>query len=258
MQSYTRKIRESKKLTLDQVADLIGVTKAQVSKMERGLIRLNEEWLDKLSKVYNCSVHDLIDDDKPQRLLSPKNTDVDFVTIPMLGKIDARQVGMVEYSTPDQQYSLRCAPPSLDILRDSRLTAFTLSGNLLDAYRDGTQLIFANLDDKNKSLLKDGSIVLCENKDREGRECGYFLRIIEIDKHGHPYAVFKIKQGRNSFSVLVNTLLTGSIPMEDMIEVFTRIDAGKAPKKSTKIDISLQNPQINIKAILVKSIRDEL
>ena len=57
MQNHIRKIRERKGMTLESVAEALGCTKAQISKLERGHIRLNDEWLDKISYILCCSVH---------------------------------------------------------------------------------------------------------------------------------------------------------------------------------------------------------
>ena len=51
MQNHIRKIREQNKLSLENVAQKLGVTKAMVSKIERGLLRVSDHWLDKFSKL---------------------------------------------------------------------------------------------------------------------------------------------------------------------------------------------------------------
>ena len=259
MQNHARKIRESKGMTLEQVAEHLGRTKAQVSKMERGITRLNVEWLDEIAKLYKCSVHDLIDDDEPCRVVSEKSMGADseksdFTSATLLGKIDSKQVGFIEDVPLEMRYSLRFG--SLGKTR-SELIAFNLKGDLLGDYKDGAQLIFAKLNENNKRLLKDGSIVICTQKDKSGRECGSFLRVIEFDDYGFPYAVFKIKYGRNSFSKLSETLLAGKIGIEGMMEIYKEMDSASLSRKAAKKEIHLENNEIDIKAVLVKSIRDE-
>lgn len=51
-----REIRTKKKMTLEEVANAIGVTKSYVSKLERGEKRLNLEILQSISKVLDVDV----------------------------------------------------------------------------------------------------------------------------------------------------------------------------------------------------------
>jgi hypothetical protein len=52
--------RESRGLTLQQVADLIGTDKTQISKLEHGKRRLTEGWLNRLAIAYQCQARDLL------------------------------------------------------------------------------------------------------------------------------------------------------------------------------------------------------
>ncbi len=56
-------------LTLQQVADMIGTDKTQISKLEHGHRRLTEGWLNRLAVAYGCQARDLLGPptDTPQR-----------------------------------------------------------------------------------------------------------------------------------------------------------------------------------------------
>ncbi len=254
MQNHIRKIREEKKLTLQQVAKAMGVTKAQVSKMERGIIRLNDFWLDKLSELYKCSIHDLIDDDETQNFFREKNTNDRnsnaFCDATMLGNIDAKQIGFVEYCDLAKQYDLRFSK----LQHDGQFFVFNLKGDFSDLYKDGTQLVFLTLNEKNKYLLKNGSVVLCRQKDKSGKSEGDFLRLIEKDEYGFFHAVYKIKYGRHSYSTPVRSLLAGEVGISGLIDLYSEMDKHPSKSKPTNKEIHLKNHEFDLMAVLVKAI----
>lgn len=259
MQIHIRKIREEKKLTLQQVAEALGVTKAQVSKMERGIIRLNDVWMEKLAQTYNCSIHALIDDDeannfpRESKLKAPLENV--FCDAAMLGFIDTRQVGFVEYCDPGRQYGLRFERPSVMPKGGGELLALNLKGDFSDLYKDGSQLIFLRLDAQNSHLLKNGSVVLCRQKDRVGNEEGDFLRIIEKDEYGFCHAVYKIKYGRHSYSTPVRHLLAGEVGISGLIEIYNQMDNNQKSKSANK-EIPLKNHDVDLIGVLVKVVVD--
>lgn len=261
MRNNARKIRELRNLTLETVADALFVTKAQVSKMERGIIRLHEEWLDKLSRLYNCSVHDLIDDDEEIRTISyyKSSSEMNFSSAILKGHIDTRQTGFVEEIPSERQYTLRFSVPECLTKRPDQtnnLFALTLCGGGFDKYPEGTQFIFLNLDETTKHLIKAGSIVYCTQKDNKGNYCGDFIRQIEYDPHGIPYAVYKVKYGRNSAATLANTMLIGEVDAYSMMKIVGKTDSYPPPQKPVLRKIDLNNNGIDIKSLLVKVIYD--
>ncbi|MBO4293317.1 MAG: Fic family protein [Clostridia bacterium] len=56
--------RESKKMTQNEVADIIGVSSATISKYEKGTLEPNIESLKKLSELFEISVDDLINEEE--------------------------------------------------------------------------------------------------------------------------------------------------------------------------------------------------
>lgn len=60
-----RALRERCDLTLDQLAQQIGCSIAQLSDLERGTRRLNQDWLDGISKALNVSCAEILGEEIP-------------------------------------------------------------------------------------------------------------------------------------------------------------------------------------------------
>lgn len=54
------KIRRARGMTQRQIADAVGVEPDHISKLENGDRRLSPEWIERLSKVLNCSKGELL------------------------------------------------------------------------------------------------------------------------------------------------------------------------------------------------------
>ena len=54
------KIRKARGMTQRQIADAVGVEPDHISKLENGDRRLSPEWIERLSKVLNCSKGELL------------------------------------------------------------------------------------------------------------------------------------------------------------------------------------------------------
>lgn len=260
MQNHIRKIRKERGLTLDQVAEFVHATKAQISKMERGIVRLNDQWLDVLSKLFHCSVHDLIDDDVsyPPRHHSLKELE-GVVVANMQGYVDCKQVGSVEYIDSTEQYSLSFSYPA--ILRQygkkhTGLFALTLKNAGFLHFSEGAQMIFAYVNHLNKELVHCGSVVFCMQKDQQGKYSGYCLRRIEINRHGYPQAVYKVQKTKHAATVMANSYLFGMLSEYEAMKRFHEMDQVPFPKNAHQKEIFLENTDLDIKAVLVKVICD--
>jgi transcriptional regulator with XRE-family HTH domain len=69
---YIREWRKHRHLTIDQLAERIGITKSYVSKIENGKRRYDQLFLEAAAEVLNCSPADLIirDPTAPQPIWS--------------------------------------------------------------------------------------------------------------------------------------------------------------------------------------------
>lgn len=274
MQNHIRKIREQNKLSLENVAESLGVTKAMISKLERGLLRVSDHWLDKFSNLYNCSVHDLIDDDRPDLLpdgagqLYDNSNQVEFCSVSMRGFIDANQVGIVSYLPVEQRYTMRFSRPrAISFSERVELFCLTIKNNNYCDYQKGTQLVFANLNDDNKKkLLKNGSLVIVATKDKNGKEASLFLRTLSLNSDGIPHVVYRIKQGKTSYTNITNDILVGNFSISDLVKgrvdvkdmISLHNDINNMDARNFADSLQIENQSINLKAVLVKTIRDEV
>lgn len=61
-------LRQKKGLTQRQIAEAIGTTATQISKLENGERKLAPEWLERLSVALNCTKAELLGEEQPQPL----------------------------------------------------------------------------------------------------------------------------------------------------------------------------------------------
>lgn len=62
------KIRKEKGLSQPELAERIGTTTQQISKLENGDRKLAPEWIDRLSKALQCSKAELLGEEAPEQL----------------------------------------------------------------------------------------------------------------------------------------------------------------------------------------------
>lgn len=63
MKNNIRDIRKAKGLSAQKLAERIGTTQQQVTRLERGDRRLSDVWMEKLAKALKCKPSDLINED---------------------------------------------------------------------------------------------------------------------------------------------------------------------------------------------------
>lgn len=61
-------LRKKRGMTQRQIAEAIGASVQQVCALENGERKLAPEWLERLSKVLDCSKAELLGEDAPERL----------------------------------------------------------------------------------------------------------------------------------------------------------------------------------------------
>lgn len=62
MKNRIKELRRAKGLTLQELAELVGSSNQQISQLETGRRRLNVDWLERLSKVFDCHPIEILDD----------------------------------------------------------------------------------------------------------------------------------------------------------------------------------------------------
>lgn len=69
-------LREQKEYTQEEIANKIGIARQSVSKWENGINEPDFDTLKKLCKILDCSIADLIDDDKELETTKEKKADI--------------------------------------------------------------------------------------------------------------------------------------------------------------------------------------
>lgn len=64
MKLRVRELREAKGLTVEQLADRVGISKGYLSEIERGVKVVNSRRLDQLAAALDCKPNDLLADQK--------------------------------------------------------------------------------------------------------------------------------------------------------------------------------------------------
>ena len=62
MKNRIRELRKAKKMTIEKLAEELDTSKGMISMLEKGDRRLNSDWIEKLSKVFDCSNADIIEE----------------------------------------------------------------------------------------------------------------------------------------------------------------------------------------------------
>lgn len=75
MENRIREFRKNRGLTLEQLAEKVGTTFAQIQKLEKGERRLTHEWMQRIAKALGCQPQDLI----------AENTNI--INVPVGGKV---------------------------------------------------------------------------------------------------------------------------------------------------------------------------
>jgi putative transcriptional regulator len=60
MENRLKEIRKSRKITQEELGEMIGSTKMHIWRLERGDRQLTQKWLLKISKALNCSILDIL------------------------------------------------------------------------------------------------------------------------------------------------------------------------------------------------------
>jgi hypothetical protein len=256
-------MRERRSMTLEVVAESLGCTKAQLSKLERGQVRLNDEWLDKLSGLFCCSVHDLIDDETPlpemqsMHPLEPR----EFAMARMLGFVHSKEAGLIQYSVVDKQYPICFAAPKKLVTTtgaDVHYFALTVKGGVTYGIADNAQLIFASINESTLHLVKQSAWVVCTLKGHRGEGLGDVLRQIEVDDAGLAHAMFYRKRSRQAPSPVANHFLLGQRSDLEQKQYLESPEALSADFIQKNRNIPLNNKGIDITAVLVKIMLDQI
>ena len=170
--------RKRRGVTLEQLADQLGSSPAQISRLENGRRRINADWLSSLAAALGCRVVDLIDDE---------------AGIPIVGRVGA---GATVYSIDD--YPLGQGP------RMARCPLGLDPSNTVAVEVEGDSM-----------LPIDNGWLLFYSRDYDGvpSECLGQLCVVQVADDGPQY-VKRVKPGRGASRF--NLYSTNAREMEDM------------------------------------------
>lgn len=179
-----QEIRMQRNLSMQQVADIVGTTKSQIDKLEKGERRLTVEWLLKISKALGCPPHDVLIEENLPHPGSTKSSPVPYEPkaqyIPVLGISDSfsstiRNMGHVSGSTP--------CPPQLSGVKDAY--AVCVPGEEMAPRFHAGEIVYLN---PLRAMLRDCYLLLTlkpmQPNDEESR--GYirqFIRFTQSEIH---------------------------------------------------------------------------
>ena len=63
MKLRIRELRKARKLTVEQLADMVGLSKSYVSEIENGKKQANQNRIEKFANALNVPVYDLLDEE---------------------------------------------------------------------------------------------------------------------------------------------------------------------------------------------------
>lgn len=126
---YLRAWRESKNITLERLAELVGMTHQNLGKIERGRVPLGEQHLPALADAFGIEVGDLFRN--PAR-------DRGEQMVPVIGYVGANPDGEVLFSTGDQLGELTPIPPG----GSDRSVALWVKGHSMRGTADDGSLIY--------------------------------------------------------------------------------------------------------------------
>lgn len=81
--------RKKKKWTAKHLAELVGTSAPQIFRLEKGERKLSQDWMERISKVLDCSPADLISDPDTSPLPTGAIPIKGFASLPVLGSVQA-------------------------------------------------------------------------------------------------------------------------------------------------------------------------
>lgn len=151
MKNKVRQIRELRGLSQDAVAARMGTNRGQVSKLESGKARLNDVWIERLSKALRCQPAELIGD-----LIQRE--------VPIIGDVPGGNLMEAIHNTHDGFVLFNSQKPNLYAVR--------VRGNSMSRIAPDGSYVIVDMDDKNPDSLVNQPIIVCFENDG-AHECSF-------------------------------------------------------------------------------------
>ena len=153
MKNRLKELREKRDLSQEAVAERMGTIRGQVSKLESGKARLNDIWIDRLSKALACDPGELISD----HFQSP---------VPIIGDVPGGELMMAIDHQPEGFIQFNSNRPNLKALR--------VRGNSMSRLAPDGMYVVVDFDETDVSRLHNQPVIVCiENPMTGDHECSF-------------------------------------------------------------------------------------
>lgn len=213
---------------MQQLAEMIGTSKSQISKLESGERRLTQHWMERLATALNCSAADFLPD-----------TDTELQHLNINGDINTMLGGEITERQPEDCYRISFRPP--EEFKGFQFIGLRIEGDEHTEFKDGTELIFLQPDTETE--LKSGKYVLVE-EERNGRK---ILQLGQLEVS----------------PTMIAIIFRAHTPHHQHTQIYWQAENSKAASLNENFGtkklptIPLQHGNTRIAGILTKSIRSE-
>jgi transcriptional regulator with XRE-family HTH domain len=168
MKNRIKILRERRGLSQETVAERMGTIRGQVSKLEQGKARLNDIWMDKLSKALSCDPGELVSDAIQHQ-------------IPIIGEVPGGDLMAAIDAAPDGFVQFNSARQNLRALR--------VRGNSMSRLAPDGMYVVVDFDDNNPAQLNNQPVIVCiECPTTNDHECSFKIYKRNPDRF-EPYSI---------------------------------------------------------------------
>jgi phage repressor protein C with HTH and peptisase S24 domain len=155
MRNRIRELRDKKRLSLQKLADLVGTSRQQIHKLEKGEIQLTTNWMQRIAPHLDVGPKDLIEDDLSMPPTSPLKKDeprekesLTFRdtpmpkmerTLPVLGRVKASSEGTFHMPNEQLPVDWTFRPPQLEGVKEA-YGVFVYNDCMAPKYEEGQTL----------------------------------------------------------------------------------------------------------------------
>jgi transcriptional regulator with XRE-family HTH domain len=168
MKNRIKQLRKRRGLSQETIAERMGTIRGQVSKLESGTARLNDIWIDKLSKALACDPGELISD----AIQSP---------VPIIGEVPGGDLISALASPPEGFIQFNSTRPNLRGLR--------VRGNSMSRIAPDGMYVVVDFDETDPTKLHNQPVIVCiENPVTGDHECSFKIYKRNPDRF-EPYSI---------------------------------------------------------------------
>ncbi len=168
MENNIRRIRLSRGLTQETLANKIGTNAGQIHKLESGHRRLSDVWITKLVKGLHCTPAELLGDGGARE-------------IPIMGEVPGGDLIAALSSPPDGFVQFSSSRPNLRALR--------VRGNSMSRLAPDGMYVVVDFDDTDPARLHNQPVIVCiECMSTQDHECSFKIYKRNPDRF-EPYSI---------------------------------------------------------------------